>query len=225
MPPTGVATAESEPAVVLLGTREPEIVELAAELGAEWHDVPLFTRGGAEWSFAADLDAWRAALANGDRWKAVAVAPWIPPSAPCAVVGVDLDTWIDRVEAPLAIWAGALGAGVARCADGGVVVAVVERPSPLDAAGRGAESSVADGVEALVRSLARAQGRRGVRVVAVTTPLRIGPEVLVDPAPSLADYPGAMAREVAGAVRLMLSPDAAGLTGTALHADCGRSWR
>jgi hypothetical protein len=48
---------------------------------------------------------------------------------------------------------------------------------------------------------------------------------VVDPAPPLAAFPGSVLLEAVGAVRLLLEPDALGLTGTVVHADCGRSWR
>ena len=108
---------------------------------------------------------------------------------------------------------------------GGAIVAVVERPPPLDAAGWGPASAVADAAENMVRSLARSEGGRGVRVNAVTTPVRLQHPPLVDPAPSLATFPGTVGREVVGAVRMLLGDDAAGVTGTVVHADCGRSWR
>jgi enoyl-[acyl-carrier-protein] reductase (NADH) len=114
---------------------------------------------------------------------------------------------------------------VSRCADGGAIVAVIERPSPLDCIGWAPESGVADAVEALTRSLGRSEGPRGVRVNAVTTPARLTGADVVAPPPPLATFPGTVEREVVGAVRLLLSDDAAGLTGTVTHADSGRSWR
>jgi NAD(P)-dependent dehydrogenase (short-subunit alcohol dehydrogenase family) len=118
-----------------------------------------------------------------------------------------------------------MGVAARRCADGGAVVAVVERPPPLDVAGWAPAAAVADAAENLARSLARAEGGRGVRVNAVTTPVRLHRPPLVDPQPSLATYPGRVDREVVGAVRMLLGDDAAGVTGTVVHADGGRSWR
>ena len=132
---------------------------------------------------------------------------------------------MELVEVALARWFAALGVAVRRCADGGAVVAVIERPPPLDAAGRGAASAVADAAEALVRSLARSDGPRRVRVNAVTTPTRLVAPPVIDPPPALPSFPGSVDVEVAGAVRLLLCPDGAGITGTVVHADCGRSWR
>ena len=78
--------------------------------------------------------------------------------------------WVARAELALARWVTAFGVAKLRCADGGVVVAVVDRPAPLDSAGWAPESGIADAVEALTRSLARSEGPRRVRVDAVTTP-------------------------------------------------------
>jgi NAD(P)-dependent dehydrogenase (short-subunit alcohol dehydrogenase family) len=103
-------------------------------------------------------------------------------------------------------------------------VAVVERPAALDCAGFAPEASVAEAACALVRSLARSEGARGVRANAVASAARLAPARVVEPAPPLARFPGEIAREVAGAVRLLLAADASGVTGQVLAADCGRSW-
>jgi NAD(P)-dependent dehydrogenase (short-subunit alcohol dehydrogenase family) len=75
----------------------------------------------------------------------------------------------------------------------------------------------------LVRSLAAIEGARGVRVNAVMTEVHTAPATPLGAAPALATFPGRIEVEVAGAVRLLLSTDAAGITGTALAADCGRA--
>lgn len=210
---------------LVLATDDDDAAELAAALGARALPVPAPDHLEGDWEWGAALEDWRAATAEGPRTDRVVVAVWSAPTAATGVVELDVDDWLTRAEAPLAVWVAALGVARARCADGGAIVAVVERPSPLDCAGRGPETAAADAVEALVRSLARSEGPRGVRVNLVTTPRRLAPEQVVAPAPSLATYPGTVAAEVAGAVRLLLSDDGAGVTGTAVHADCGRSWR
>jgi hypothetical protein len=48
---------------------------------------------------------------------------------------------------------------------------------------------------------------------------------VVQPPPPLGSFPGSIERDVVGAVRALLSDDVAGLTGQAVHADAGRSWR
>jgi NAD(P)-dependent dehydrogenase (short-subunit alcohol dehydrogenase family) len=210
---------------LFLGTEDPAVAELASTLGSPLTAVPAVADGGVDWSWGEQLDAWREGAGDGEAVESVVVAAWSPRSEAASVTALGLDAWLDRAEAPLAVWSAALGVAARRCADGGTVVAVSERPSPLDAAGRGAESAVADGVEAMVRSLARSEGPRGVRVNLVTTPTRLAPDDVVAPAPSLPNYPGTVAVEVAGAVRMLLSPGADGVTGTVVHADCGRSWR
>lgn len=133
--------------------------------------------------------------------------------------------WFDRLEVPFGRWYAAMGVAARRCADGGTIVAVIERPPPLDCAGRTAETGLADAVESMVRSIARAEGSRDVRVNAVTTPTRLAPERIVAPAPSLARYPGTVDDDVVGAVRLLLHDGAVGVTGAIVDADDGRSWR
>jgi NAD(P)-dependent dehydrogenase (short-subunit alcohol dehydrogenase family) len=210
---------------LLLGTAEAEVVRLAEVLGHPITAVPSFSGGSEAWTWSGELDTWRAGLVRGAVVDRVVVAAWSPLVAARALVDIPIDAWVDQAEAPLAVWVAALGVAAARVRDGGCIVAVAERPSPLDCATRAAEGAVADGVEALVRSLARSEGPRGVRVNLVTTPLRLAPPDPVAPAPSLATFPGSVETELAGAVRLLTGSGTDGLTGTVVHADCGRSWR
>ena len=70
-----------------------------------------------------------------------------------------------------------------------------------------------------------AEGGRSVRANAVTTPMRMGGGELAPP-PALPDaFPGTLGREVAGAVRMLLSDDAVGVTAGVTYADCGRTLR
>jgi enoyl-[acyl-carrier-protein] reductase (NADH) len=171
------------------------------------------------------LEQWRADTSHGAATPRVVVAVWPIDHASEALVDASASEFARRAEWPFAAWYAALGAAAARCAEGGVVVAVVERPSPLDCAGWAPESGMADAVEALVRSLARSEGPRGVRVNAVTTPTRLAPARPIAPPPPLAVFPGRVDVEVAAAVAMLLGQGVAGVTGTIVHADCGRSWR
>jgi NAD(P)-dependent dehydrogenase (short-subunit alcohol dehydrogenase family) len=209
---------------LLLGPDIEPVRRLAASIEANRYDVPVFP-SDTGWGFGDDLERWRARAAGAHRSEAVVIASWRPAPQPAALNDMSLENWVEEVELLLATWSAALGAGLSCCEDGGSVVAVIERAAPLDCAGWSALTAVSDGVEALVRSLARAVGSREVRVNAVTTPARLGHTETVDPAPSLATFPGSIEREVAGAVRLLLSSDASAVTGTVIHADCGRSWR
>jgi NAD(P)-dependent dehydrogenase (short-subunit alcohol dehydrogenase family) len=174
---------------------------------------------------AAELEAWRARECAGARCERIAVALLAESAAHRgAVVSLDPAAWPARTDEAIARWAFALGVAAARCVDGGAIVALIERPAPLDCAGYAAESAVADAACALVRSLARSEGPRGVRVNAVATSARVAPAHPVAPPPALESFPGALDREVAGAVRLLLSGDASGITGQVLAADCGRTW-
>jgi NAD(P)-dependent dehydrogenase (short-subunit alcohol dehydrogenase family) len=152
----------------------------------------------------------------------VVVAPWDEGVAWAPLGEVDLDGWMARCEVPLARWWAAMGVAARRCADGGAIVAVVEAPPPIDSAGWAPAAAVADAAENMIRSLAHAEGARGVRANTVTTPVRLQHAPLVDPQPPLANFPGTIAGEVAGAVRLLLDGDAAGVTASVVHADSGR---
>jgi NAD(P)-dependent dehydrogenase (short-subunit alcohol dehydrogenase family) len=83
--------------------------------------------------------------------------------------------------------------------------------------------TVAEGVLTLVRSLAAREGGREVRVNAVTTELLTAPPVLAGPPPPLPSFPGRAEVDVAGAVRMLLSSDAIGITGSTVRAAGGRA--
>jgi NAD(P)-dependent dehydrogenase (short-subunit alcohol dehydrogenase family) len=185
--------------------------------------APTLEDAGPDWAWAPALQAWREQVAAGPPVDAVVVAMWLDATADTQLVEEPIERWTARLEVPLALWTMALGAAVRRCRDGGTVLAVVDRPAPLDGAGWAPEAAVADGVAALVRSLARAHGPRDVRVNAVTTPARVTSGPVVAPAPPLAGFPGSGRDDVAVAMRMLLS-GAPGLTGQILHADYGRSW-
>ncbi|MCU1393431.1 MAG: hypothetical protein JWM34_1859 [Ilumatobacteraceae bacterium] len=205
---------------------------MAVALGADVADVPACpispaTGDGYDvaWADPQSLETWRATTSDGDRHPQVIVAVWPESHVNVPFLDVSAGDFAQRVEWPFAAWYAALGAAVARCADGGAIVAVVERPAPLDCAGWAAESGMADAVEAWVRSLARSEGPRGVRVNAVTSPSRLAPARVVAPTPPLADYPGTIEDDVTAAVAMLLGDGVHGVTGTVVHADCGRSWR
>ena len=202
-----------------------EALLLAKLTDAQVIETPRFDVVDESWGFAEMLDEWRGLVIKGPQHSQVIVAPWVESLHAGTLDDIAMTNWIERFEAPLAMWTAALGAASRLCADGGVIVAVVDKPSPLDTSGWLPETAVADAVEALVRSLARSEGKRGVRVNAVTTPCRTSLEPVVAPAPSLRTFPGTVDIEVAGAVRLLFADDACGLTGVVLSADCGRSWR
>lgn len=224
--------------VLLVGSTTAEVEILRLGLDAELIDVPALALASARngtgtpweelgsWPWAAELDAWRTDACWGAGHRRVVVAPW-DEEVPLAVALDDLgaEGWVARHELPFARWFAAMGVAARRCVDGGAIVAVIERPAPLDCAGRAAETGLGDAIESMVRSMARAEGHRNVRVNAVTTPTRLRPANVVDPAPSLARYPGTVDADVLGAVRLLLAEDALGITGTVLDADDGRSWR
>ena len=206
--------------------------EMAAALEAEYAAVPICpveseSPDGADavWRESTALDAWRAEHHVGAPCNAIVVAVWPEQHLSTPFTDMSPTDFARRSEWPFAAWCAALGVAASRCADGGAIVALAERPSPLDCAGWAPESGVADAVEALVRSLARSEGQRGVRVNGVTTPARLAPAHTVAPQPSLPSFPGRIDHEVTQAVAMLLGAGVAGVTGTVVHADCGRSWR
>lgn len=215
----------SEEKTLLIGSNTEPVAALCDALKATMHLLPdLKDTENELWPWADTLQQWRGTAVSSPRARRIVVMVWPDQGAMAHCSDTELGTWSRRAEAPLAQWFTALGCAQQLCRDGGSVVALVERPSPLDSSGRAPEVAVAEGVIALVRSLAKSEGNRGVRFNAVTTPLRLSPEKLVNPAPALATYPGLLLREALGAVRMMLGADSCGVTGSAVHADCGRSW-
>ena len=210
--------------VTFIGPATPSAGALAGALGAgvvqQCPDPP--DDGGWGWDWEPLLGAWQRSLEATAPTGEVVVCTW--PAVTAAVPFAELRpaAWRAQVEWPTALWFTTLVAAAGRCTDGGSLVVVVERPVTLDAPGHAALVAVSDGLANLVRSLAAIEGARGVRVNAVATEVHTAPAALRGAAPALDGFPGRIEHEVAGAVRLLLSPDAGGITGTVLTADCGR---
>ena len=201
---------------LLLASEATETRDLAKALDADFSPLPDVAR-------PETFEAWRSGVVDEAPCDRIVVAGWRAPTDPKDLVLLDEAEWVRRFEAPWLLWNFALGAAGRRCADGGAIVAVCQAPAALDAPGRTPELSISDGVLSLVRSVAAAEGARGVRANLVTTPIGLTGEDVIAPAPPLAGFPGTIDTHVAGAVRSFLSDDAAGLTGRVLSADGGRS--
>lgn len=175
-------------------------------------------------NWAGTVERWRHDVHPG-RHEAVVVAPFAAlEEAPLAATTPE--QWRRRLEMPFSVGFAALQLAAATCADGGAIVLVVDLPSALDASGHATTVAAAEGLMAAARALAHSEGGRGVRVNAVTTSVRTSATLsrpLKGTPPALTTFPGAIDREVAGAVRALLAPDAGGVTGQVLHADCGRT--
>lgn len=210
---------------LLISRPGPATGDLAAALGARAGvPAPAVSEADLDWTWAAALDSWARDLDGQIETDRVVVCSWPEPTAPRAMVDRTPNDWVLDVEAELATWVLAIAAAARSCASGGSVVVVVERPSPLDADGRAAELTVAEGLVAFTRSAALVHGERNVRVNVVTTALWTAPNELLGLAPPLPSFPGTVEREVAGAVRSLWSEDACGISGTVVKADGGRSW-
>jgi NAD(P)-dependent dehydrogenase (short-subunit alcohol dehydrogenase family) len=212
-------------AVLFIGETIEATTTLARSLGASTGvSVPEQPRTPTwAWNWRETIDAWRNELVDGPPVDRVVVCTWPARITSAPVISLSPEEWRAQVEWPLALWFNALAVAAQRCADGGSIVAVVELPSAIDAFGHGTVVTVAEGLLTLVRSLAAREGGRQVRVNAVTTELFTAPAVLTGSPPPLSSFPGRVDVEVAGAVQLLGSPDASGLTGAVLRATGGRA--
>jgi NAD(P)-dependent dehydrogenase (short-subunit alcohol dehydrogenase family) len=207
-----------------LGTGARDADQLARSLASRRRLISPTAPPDPEWSWAwaDDLAAWRneiEALPSSDQ---VVVCTWVEAFPSIHLVELDPMRWLQQVEWPTALWFTTLVAAVGRCRDGGSVVAVLDRPATLDAIGRGPAVVVAEGVINLVRSLAAREGGRGVRVNAVMSSRHSNVDELLGSPPPLATFPDRIDVEVAGAVRLLLSDDSVGITGSTVSATSGR---
>lgn len=176
------------------------------------------------WKASMPLEPWRDEIAAGRSVPWVVVAMWAQsPVGATPMVELDDQAWNGRLRESLAAWVAGLGAAARRCAAGGRIVALFERPATLEAAGFAAEAAVADAVEALVRSLALSEGARQVRVNGVSTPNRLVPQTPAAPVPSVAAAPSGVGSEIRAAVEMLIGPGVAGVTGTVVHTDRWRS--
>lgn len=201
---------------LLLATEADCTLRLAKALDADLSPLP---RLDAEHTF----EAWRDDILSGPTRSRVIACVWLSVAGPEELTRLDADQWRVRFERPYLLWNFVLGAAGRICRDDGAIVAVAQAPAALDAPGFTPELAISDGVLALVRSVAAAEGPRRVRANLVTTPIGLITGDLVAPAPPLDLFPGTIESHVAGAVRNFLSPDSIGLTGRALAADGGRS--
>lgn len=209
--------------VLVLCSDAPALAPLAGALDADVAVIGLSGIATAKWDDGvARLETEFARVAGNASYGAVVAAMWPTVVATRATLTDAAEHVWPAGELALAAWYGALQAAVRSVRDGGAVVALIERPGPIDAGGRAIETMVCDAIEALVRCVARAEGGRNVRVNCVSTVGRLVPEPLIAPAPPLSSYPGEMVTEVAGAIRMLVSSDASGCTGQVVNADCGR---
>lgn len=204
---------------LLFATECDAMHSLAKSLNAELSALPNMEA-------AETFESWRTEVLSGVPRQQIIVAAWLDqPSRGelmSAGIGIDEIAWRHRFELPYLLWNFALGAAGRRCADGGSVLALVQIPGALDACGWVPEFAIADGVLALVRSVAAAEGIRGVRANLVTTPIGFVENESVATA-LLPGFPDTLENQLAGALRTFLSVDASGLTGRVLAADAGRS--
>ncbi len=184
---------------------------------------PLPETSSWEWTYKPTLASWRSENRERQPAGSIVVCAW-----PRALERVPL---VERpeldwrsMEVELARWTTALQLAGELCRGGGAIVLVTELPCALDAAGLVPLVGLSQGLIAFARSIAAAEGSRNVRANCVTTQLWSTPPELAGSAPFLPSYPGSIEREVAGAVRMLLSPDSSGVSGCVVPADGGRTW-
>ena len=211
-----IGTLSEHTRALASGLGEADVVavpEPPGELATSW-----------DWDWAPVLERWRGDFTSRPPAPDVVVCTWPAALHPTPLLELSSQEWRTRAEWPTALWFVVMVAAVDRCTDGGSVVVVTERPAAIDVEGFAPEVGVAEGILCLVRSLATLAGDRGVRINAVTSEILTAPAHLVGAPPSLPSFPGTADIEIAGAVRMLLSPQAGGVTGTKVHADCGRTW-
>jgi hypothetical protein len=145
---------------------------MATELDAELTLLPG-TTFDSTWSTASEVEAWRSAVLDGPKMSEVVVAVWQEQVVNLPVLDTDLDDWLSGLETPFARWYVAMTVGAALCDDGGRLVAVINRPSAMAAAGWGSPAAIADAVEITARSLAELHRPRGVQLNQVITEDRL----------------------------------------------------
>lgn len=197
----------------------PPVRELCALVAGDFCATPKI--GASE----ADHEAWRAEQLGAECCDRVVVALWPEVQQLADVADLGADRWAERCDDVLLLWSVVLGAASRRCADSGSLVSVIESPAPRDSAGWSPEFALAEGVIALTRAVAQAEGERGVRANVVTTPFRMGETATALPGPPLRSFPGNLQSEVSGAVWLLLGEEAVGVTASVIAADCGRARR
>jgi NAD(P)-dependent dehydrogenase (short-subunit alcohol dehydrogenase family) len=206
-----------------IGTGSADAGTLALALGAAPSATSPEPPAAAtwDWDWRGLLTGWRSEVAALPAADQVVVCTWPDPAPRVELLELGPVRWRREVEWPTALWFTTLAVATGRCRDGGAIVVVVDRPAPLDAPGHGAAVTVGDGVVNLVRSLAGTEGGRGVRVNAVLSARPVAPRDLAGSPTPLTTSPGRVDVEIAGAVRMLLSDDGAGLTGTVLPATGG----
>jgi NAD(P)-dependent dehydrogenase (short-subunit alcohol dehydrogenase family) len=210
---------------LFVGLDIPATRQLADALGAQLIAPPPLPRSPSwQWTFSDAVEQFGETLAAGPEVQYVVICTWAERYDERAVIDLSGEQWLHDVERPLALWFRVLTTVAERCARDGAIVVVVERPAPIDSSGHGGTVAIAEGIVALTRSVALIHGARGVRANVVGTEIATAPELLLGLAPPLPSFPGTIDQQVAGAVRLLLSPDASGITGTLVRADSGRAW-
>jgi len=152
-------------------------------------------------------------------------APHVADLAPRGLVEIDAEVWARWAEAP--IWealvlfqAAYAGFGPA----GGSIVAALPSLALTGAADLVPLAAAAEGIRQLAKSAARAWGCQGTRVNCLTLPIDVWGVLAARPVPNRygASLPGVNAPgELAGAVAMLISPFARGVTGATVGLDRG----
>jgi 3-oxoacyl-[acyl-carrier protein] reductase len=152
-------------------------------------------------------------------------APVIAGLREAALADIDEEAWTSQAEAP--IWEALVQFQAAHAVferlGGGAIVAALPTIALTGAPGLVPFATAAEGIRQLVKSAARAWGQKRIRVNCLTLPV----EEWITPSQHVpnrygASLPGPNAdSDIAGAVAMLISPFARGVTGATLGLDRG----
>jgi hypothetical protein len=149
-------------ATLFVGLDFPRTRELGDALSADLVAPPSLEAGGGwAWTFADEIERFAAVVLDGPPAERVVVCTWSRSYEAMPLLDVAATGWMTGVERALALWYSVVTHAIERCADGGAMAVVIERPAGIDSAGHAITTAVGEGLVALTRSCALVHGARG----------------------------------------------------------------